>query len=344
MFNCHKQLTQFHNERVSLTEAMKEGMRARRRANQKRLKDGLEKAKKPLPLRHVKQGSYAMHTMVQSEYDASDIDDGVVFAKAALVGPRGGEYSAHEAKCMVRDAIDDGSFDSPPEVRGSCVRIEYKDGFRIDVPVYREVTDGSDVYYELAAKDWKRADPEGVTTWFNDEVMRKSPDLTNGRQMRRMVKLGKAWSKSRKTWNLPSGLAFSTLIDEVYYKDLSLVDRDDQAFVQVLERIHARLQGSLRVEHPVVSGTYITKTDNDSNMVELRDRLANAIATLAVLRKSDCTELDALKVLRDFFATDFFDARIAELAKDSKGMAAPAVIVPKPTEPVIKQGGEGRYA
>lgn len=344
MYNCHKDLTAFHDKRVSLTEDMKEVMRSRRRANQKRLKDGLEKAKKPFPLRHVKQGSYAMHTMVQSEYDASDIDDGVVFAKADLLGSRGGELNAYDAKVMVRDAIDDGSFAKSPEIHTNCVRVFYKDGFRIDIPVYREVTEGGSTYCELASTDWKRSDPEGVTTWFNDAVVRKSPDTGNGRQMRRLVKLEKAWAKSRKSWNLPSGLVFSTLTDEVYYKDLALAERDDQAFLQVLERMHTRLKGNLRVEHPVVKGTYITKTDADSNMVELRDRLADAIATLSVLRKSDCTELDALKALRDLFSTDFFDDRIADLQKGSKAMAAPAVIVSKPTEPVIKQGGEGRYA
>lgn len=346
MYNCHNDLTRFHNARVSLNEAMKQIMRDRRSANQTRLRKGLEEAKKPLPIRHVKQGSYAMHTMVQSEYDASDIDDGAVFTKAALVGPRGGYMSSHDAKLMVRDAIDDGSFATPPEIHTNCVRVFYKDGFRIDIPVYREVTEGGETFYELASTDWKRSDPEGVTVWFNDEVVRKSPDETNGRQMRRMVKLEKAWAKSRKSWNLPSGLIFSTLTDEVYYRDDTLLNRDDQAFLRVLERIHARLQSNLVVNHPVVRGDTVTKTDRDSTMVELRDRLGDAIKTLSILRKHDCTELDALKALRDLFDTDYFDERIAQLQAPTKAAAAPAVIIrtEQPQEPVIKQGGEGRYA
>jgi cyclic GMP-AMP synthase DncV-like protein len=350
MFNCHKHLKAFHDDRVTLTNDEKQKMRDRRSANQKRLANGLEKAKGPKILRHVKQGSYAMHTMVQAEFDASDIDDGVVFAKADLVGPKGGEYTPLDAKNMVRDALDDGSFKTPPEVHTNCVRVFYDDGFTVDIPVYRAVGEEPNITYELASTTWKVADPEGVTNWFNTQVVDKSPDTTNGRQMRRVVKLLKGWTKSRKSWNLPSGFILSKLTDEVYYKDLALLDRDDQALLQVMEAILRRLQGSLVVRHPVVPGETITKSDKDANMVELRDRLGDAVKTLAVLRRSDCTELDALKALCDLFDTDYFDARIAELVEEGKkaggkgGGGAPVVAVTAPTLPVVKKGGEGRYA
>jgi len=116
MFNCHRDVKAFHDDRVLLTEDMKQGMRDRRNANENRLKRGLESAKKPAPLEFIKQGSYAMHTMVQSEYYASDIDDGVAFAKEALVGERGGEFSSRDAKSMVLEAmLKDDVFKKPPE-------------------------------------------------------------------------------------------------------------------------------------------------------------------------------------------------------------------------------------
>jgi len=352
MFNCHAHLKEFHDDRVTLTEAMKQGMRSRRDANQKRLSRGLEKAEKTKPIKHVKQGSYAMHTMVQSEYAASDIDDGAVFKKEDLVGPRGGEHTPRDSKNMVRDAIDDGSFNKAPEVRSNCVRIYYNDGFTVDVPVYRKIENENDTYYELASVDWKKSDPEGVTNWFNNQVIEKSPDTTNGRQMRRIVKLLKAWAKSRKSWNMPSGFILSKLTDEKYYKDMSLLDRDDKALLQVMEAIYARLQWDLVVKHPVVNGENITKSDQDANMVELRNRLKTAIDTLSVLRKNDCTELDALKAFRDFFSTDYFDKRINELEEEEKksestGRCGSAFVVGgiAPRSPVVKKGGEQqRYA
>jgi hypothetical protein len=58
-----------------------------------------------------------MKTMVQHPDKDYDIDDGVYFDKEVLVGERGAEMSALQARQMVRNAIDDGSFKTPPEVR-----------------------------------------------------------------------------------------------------------------------------------------------------------------------------------------------------------------------------------
>lgn len=351
MFDCHKHLKALHDDRVTLTNDMKQKMRDRRDANQKRMARGLEKAGKPKVLRHVKQGSYAMHTMVQSEFEASDIDDGAIFAEGDLVGPKGGAYTPLDAKNMVRDALDDGSFKKAPEVRTNCVRVYYNDGFTLDIPVYREATDLlGDTYYELASTNWKKSDPEGVTQWFNTQVMEKSPDENNGRQMRRIVRLLKAWCKSRKSWNMPSGFILSKLTDEVYSKDVSLVNRDDQALLQVMEAIRDRLNGfvgpNLVVNHPVFAGKTITKTDKDADMVELHSHIKGAVSKLSVLRSSDCTELDAIKALRDVFNTNYFDDRIEELENDSSASKAAVLTATgsSPTGPVIKKGGEGRYA
>lgn len=352
MFNCHKQLKSFFDASVALTEDMKTGMRARRNANRDRLARGLLKKGNPSSLKSVSQGSYAMHTMVQSEYEASDIDDGVVFAKSDLVGQRGGELLPLDAKNMVRDAIDDGSFKIAPAVHTNCVRVFYNDGFTLDIPVYRETSENSQTCYELASTTWKKSNPEGVTNWFNQTVIDKSPDVSNGRQMRRIVRLLKAWSKSRKTWNMPSGFILSKLVSENYAKDMTLLGRDDKALLQVMEAIHSRLQNSLIVNHPAVAGETITRSNADANMVELRNRISVSINSLSALRKSDCTEFDALKVIKSMFDTMHFDDRIAELSVATKATEntnqalASVFATPKsePSTPVVKKGGDGRYA
>lgn len=347
MINTHSHLRAFHDDEVTLKEEMKDIMRKRRQANQERLANGLAADDKPTPRRHVKQGSYAMYTMVQSEVDSSDIDDGVVFGAADLKGPRGAEYTPIEAKQMVCDALkkDESKFKQSPEVRRNCVRVYYADGFTIDIPVYREVGTEPDTTYERASSDWLESDPEGVTEWFNRQVINKSPDETNGRQMRRLVRLLKAWSRSRTSWNMPSGFILSILVDEVYpAKDPSYLNRDDYALVAVLERLHNRLQTSRIVRHPVVNEN-VTRSDADADMVELRDRVGEAVKAFAPLRRTDCSERDALMLWRDFFATDYFDTKIAELGEK---MAAAAAGISSSSdrapEEVIKRGGEGKYA
>lgn len=348
MFNSHQDLLNFFLDRVQLTEVQKKKMRSRRNANRERLKRGLEEDGDPEPLRFVKQGSYAMHTMVQANADTSDIDDGAVFKKDDLKGARGGEYSALDAKQMVRDALDDGSFKMAPEVRTNCVRVYYDDGFTVDVPVYREVESAGRTYYELAGPDWKESDPEAVTDWFNKNVNAKSPDIVHGRQMRRLVRLLKAWSKSRSSWNLPSGLVLSILTNEGYFLNPAWKERDDQAFLAVLTAIYQRLVVNRRVYRPVSPHDEITKSSDDANMRELRDRLKEGIQTLAVLLSPKAGRLETLKAYKSFFSTDYFDAEIAKLEKPQKAaLAAPAIITNSGAQPqreFIKRGGEGQYA
>src|SRR5580704_13650597 len=137
MFDCAQDVLAYHDEKVTLPQAERTEMRERRDANRERLKKGLKDAKKPAPRDFVSQGSYSMKTMTQHREKDYDIDDGAYFGKEVLIGERGAEISALQARQMVRGALDDGSFNTPPEVRNNCVRVSYKAGFHVDVPVYR---------------------------------------------------------------------------------------------------------------------------------------------------------------------------------------------------------------
>ncbi len=193
MFDCSKDVIAHHDDKVTLPQAERTQMRDRRDANRERLKRGLKNAGKPAPREFVSQGSYGMKTMTQHPESDYDIDDGVYFEKDALDGQRGGPMSALQARQFVRNAVDDGSFNRPPEVRINCVRIYYQAGYHVDMPVYRRITSrgvwGNVSYsHELASTDWKRSDARQVTEWFEQENDRQSPDTTNGRQLRRIVR------------------------------------------------------------------------------------------------------------------------------------------------------------
>lgn len=346
MANVHKHLLNFFLEEVALKEDQKNLMRKRRTSNENRVKDGLTAQKRPSPLRFVKQGSYAMHTMVQANAATSDIDDGVVFAKGDLVGERGGEFTPSQAKNMVCDALNEKKdFKTPPDVRTNCVRVYYADGFTIDMPVYREIERNGNTVYELAAAEWKESDPDAVTDWFANAT-KKSPDEANGRQLRRMVRLLKAWSKSRASWTLPSGFVFSILTDEKYPHG-GWKDRDDLALYHLVYDIRSRLQWSLTVTRPVRPYDSVTKTNDDADMRNLRDKLADAESTLAPLGDPNATELAALEALKSFFCTDYFDRTIDTLKNESKAAATAGFVRSGSSEPqtqFFKDGGEGRYA
>lgn len=345
-YNANKHLLSFHDVRVVVDEATLSVARNRRTANRDRLEKGLDAAEEPQPIEHVPQGSYAMRTMVKAESETSDIDDGVVFDRAALKGSRGGDRSANGAKEMVRAAVAaSDSFKTPPEVRGNCVRVYYADGFHVDMPVYREYEDNGTIVKELASTgSWKASAPEDITEWFKGQVHAKSPDETNGRQMRRMVRLLKAWTKSRASWSMPTGFILTVLVDEVYYLNTAWLDRDDLALLTVMRYIRSRLQINERVYRPVNPREEITRDTTLGRIRKLRDELEFAIDELSKIERSDCDELMALKALKDVFYTTHFDDRIKELEDDDGGGGGKRAALATPNSPVKKQGGSGQYA
>lgn len=117
MFDCSKDVVSYHNDEVTLPQSDRSNMRKRRNSNRDRLKKGLTDKGDPQPFMLCKQGSYAMLTMVQHDDNHYDIDDGVYFEETDLDGKNGGKMLALDARKMVRDAVDDGSFKTAPIVK-----------------------------------------------------------------------------------------------------------------------------------------------------------------------------------------------------------------------------------
>ena len=296
-----------------------------------------------------------MKTMVQHPNKDYDIDDGAYFTKEDLVGPKGGEMAALDARKMVRDALDDGNFKTAPEVRTNCVRVYYSAGYHVDMPVYRIVagTDSSnreEEYYELASSDWKRSDARDVTQWFDDENQRQSPDDTNGRQLRRMTRFIKHFAKSRTSWEKRtlSGFGITKLVTECYQANAS---REDTSLYYTMAAIRDRLKANLVVKHPVTPDETITDGDDDPKARFLREKLTDALEWLDVLFQPGCTREEALKAWDRVFNTSYFSDQDADT--NSAQNAAPTILTsgilkeqgtsPSARAAVRKEGG-GRYA
>ncbi len=333
MFDCAGDVVAHHDQWVTLPQVERTDMRDRRNANRDRLRKGLADRKKPAPREFVAQGSYAMKTMTQHSAKDYDIDDGAYFDKERLIGERGAEMSALQARQMVRDAIDDGSFKTAPEVRRNCVRVYYAAGYHVDMPVYRRITTrnvwgGESYYYELASSDWKRSDARDVTNWFEKENNDKSPDAGNGRQLRRVVRHIKKFARSRDSWKgqILNGFGITKLVTECFRGDSV---REDKALYYTMRAMRDRLNGSLVVVHPVTPKETITNGNDDARARFLRERLTEAMNTLAPLFDMNCTRDQTLKCWDKVFATSFFGDRAGGAAKVERtllraGTSAPA--------------------
>ena len=195
-------------------------------------------------------------------------------------------------------------------MRPNCVRACYTAGYHVDLPVYRRVTItdawGNEIYHhELASSEWKRSDARDVTAWFDQANTQQSPDTTNGRQLRRIVRQIKKYSRSRQSWSgrTLSGFGITALVVECYRANLS---REDAALYDTMKAIRDRLNWNLVINHPVTPNETISKGDDDASARFLRDRLTEAIDTLDPLFDSNCTRQKALKCWDNVFAATFF--------------------------------------
>lgn len=343
MKDCAKELRKYHNDEVTLPKAEQDEMRKRRDANRTRMKRGLERDGKPLPKEHIVQGSYAMQTMVQHPNNDYDIDDGALFWKEELKGPRDGEMSPQAAKQMVANALKDKAFSEDPVVKPNCIRIVYQAGYHVDIPVYRQLKIQDDTVYELASTEWKESNPQGVTNWFKECVASRKFFTDGDDQLRRVVRYLKAFARSRESWNMPSGFILTVLADEKLVFDKV---REDQMLRYTMRDIHLRLTHDLVVCHPVLTGETLTEDTEDADMRELRDRLEWALDKLNILDDPDCTRKKALKTWGEVFNTDFFDQFISDDddGGGSKGSIGPFVGSGSTNPPAVEKGGRGSYA
>lgn len=349
MFDCSADVKAYHDQEVTLPKAEQDKMRDRRNSNRTRVRNGLAKAEKPAPLEFVKQGSYAMKTMLRDPDNDYDIDDGVYFAKEDLVGERGAEMTSLQARQMVRDAVDDGKFKHAPEVRANCVRVFYEAGYHVDIPVYRRVKVdgifGESVHYELAASSgWKRSDARNVTDWFE----RERSAASDGTQMRRIVRETKKYARSRISWRsrILSGFGITVLVTDHY----AAYAREDEALYYTMRAIRDRLNWNLVVDHPVTPDDTITTGTEDPKAVCLREKLTEAIDTLQPLFNANCSRDEALKCWDKVFSTTFFSNRGEEQARAAasyvRPVAASAALIgmESATSAAVLTSGGGRHA
>ena len=235
----------------------------------------------------------------------------------------------------------------------------------MDVPVYRRIVEkgawGNEVLHiELASADWKTSNPLAVTDWFLDANKAKSPNNDNSGQLRRVVRLLKAFARSRPSWreHVATGFMITKLVVERYSAN---TDHEDRALYDTMVAIRDRLNWNLEIQHPTVEGEMLTKGPDDSRARFLREKLEWAIGELGVLFQWDCNGEQALKAWDKVFNTEFFVDRLESKAVEGRksegigvaakasgtGVAAGLMIQgaekTAANKPVDKRGG-GRYA
>jgi hypothetical protein len=219
-------------------------------------------------------------------------------------------YTAREAQELVRDGLSDPKFDKKPKIIGNCVRVFYAEGHHVDVPVFRKFDAGTDKErQELAGESgWVLSDPTEINVWFERRVQDLNKIRSGaGSQLRVVIRLLKRFRRSRADkWDLPNGLKLTMLVEECLPTNYA---RDDEAFYWLLSNLKMRLTLNLEVENRAqkrIPKDKLTKSANDSNMVELRDRVIEALQKLLVFHQPNCTQDQAREAWEWVFQTDGF--------------------------------------
>lgn len=314
MYDLSSKFNSFYNSHVVLSQAEQNKLHQKKDLNIQRLKDGLKEYNEENHTSYsivetCVQGSVAMSTVVQNEDHDYDIDVAIVFNKSAL-----GEKGALATRNMVANALKRKTkqFNAEPEVKTSCVRVKYADGYHIDFAIYRRYYDvWSDCWvYEHAGSDWTQRELKGLTDWFTTQN-----NASDGK-LRKVVRLSKMFCKSRSSWkNMPSGLLQTVLCDEKLQDSYT---RIDELFYFTMKEIVNRLELDTSVAAPVDNGRDLTPRKSDTQkMTNWKNRLKSKLEDLEILFKDDCSKADALQAWYGFFNHDFWNEPVTETSNYS---------------------------
>jgi len=207
------------------------------------------------------QGSFVMDTIIKPLRDDYDLDDGIYFFGSMKKHNRPLPKEFHQ---WVIQSLDRGH-DDVEEIldKDTCVRVKYKSGFHIDLPIY--YTENFETP-DLADKErgWILSNPIEFIEWFETKIKsgfekaflyetrmlaayeKWSVEIRKqDHQLRRIVRYLKSWGDLRRE-EMPCGLVMTILAANNYYAH----DRDDISLKETLVNIHSALSKHFACERP----------------------------------------------------------------------------------------------
>jgi hypothetical protein len=202
-------------------------------ANIKRyIKSYLTEKKVPVPTL-IRQGSFALGTLIRTKTDTCDIDFGVRF----FPDP---QFATPTLQKYIRDALTKVSNSTLPKHKDKCIRLHYKAGYHIDVTVYVHTNFNEPI--RLATKNgWLDSNPSGFKKWVEERGGKQAV------QLKRLIRYIKAWA-GQQGKNMPKGVALTTLMANGFVPHF----RDDLSLLYTLRNVYDNLEEDFCCEMPVV--------------------------------------------------------------------------------------------
>jgi len=217
------------------------------------------------------QGSYKYGTLIRPvQYgEAYDVDVGVYFewdpkdldATPTAVQLR--DWVQNELLVLKGLNPDIRMIEDPAKER--CSRAVYKKQFHIDTPTYHLNTRTDTRRLACLSGNWEDSDPKAIYRWFKNKF-----DGGEREQLRRLIRYLKGWSAiafQNSPASRPSSIVLTVLSTEAYgriwMERLGGID-DDDALIEVVKVLHARLTKDRSVPNPVDDGEDLNRIPEDA--------------------------------------------------------------------------------
>ncbi len=165
MANCNDLFKKFQEE-ISIPAKKKERMMTSKKGLRDRIrKDFKEKHPGYSPKFYV-QGSDKMKTPIRTKDDICDLDDGVYFQGSLSQNERPKPQIFHD--WVIRAVDKDNDYEQVKD-KATCVRVQYKLGFHIDIPIYYAGNFDSPDLAETN-KGWLLSNPVEFIAWFEEKT------------------------------------------------------------------------------------------------------------------------------------------------------------------------------
>lgn len=218
------------NSDLFITDSKKKKMMSSKNHLREKIRCYFEKNHDGYTPKFFIQGSYKLNTLIRTKDDTCDLDDGVYFYSNP------DNVTGTTLQKWVKESVD-GTTDATPTHKRKCIRVDYRAGYNIDLPVM-VFNDNKDAHPNLAVKngDFQFDDPKEFVDYFKN----KKTD-----QMVRIIKYLKAWCDHKRE-NMPSGLSMTVLSLKHFQNN----QRDDIALKYVLIEIEKDLKRSFKCIMP----------------------------------------------------------------------------------------------
>ena len=283
MANLDSLFQEFNNE-LTITSSKKSKLMASKNHLREKIRCHFRKNHDGYTPQFFIQGSYKLKTLIRTKDDTCDLDDGVYF----MSNPE--NVTGTTLQKWVKEAVE-GSTDAIPTHKKKCIRVDYKAGYNIDLPVM-VFDENTDKHPHLAVKnyDFQDDDPKEFVEYFQD-------NKTD--QMVRIIKYLKAWC-DHKRQDMPSGLAMTVLSLKYFQKNA----RDDIALKHLLIEIERQLKKSFKCKMPTTPKDDLFEDYSDVKKNNFMDNLSTFIAD-AKMAIDEPNQLKASRIWRKHLGERF---------------------------------------